>query len=214
MHLTFIRLNYYLQVFILCIFILALSNAALAGKKKYVSSLLEMRQNKVVMQQWDLSCGAAALTTLLKYQHGINTNERTVAKGLINRKEYQQNPDLLKRNQGFSLLDLKRYTQKIGLIGKGFGKLSLRDLLEKSPILISVNLSGYNHFVIFRGKLGNRILLADPAWGNRTLPLDIFKKSWIKYNNFGHVGFTVAMKQRTSFENQLKVTPSDFVALQ
>ncbi len=35
-----------------------------------VKSLLEMRQERTVIQEWDLSCGAAALATLLNYQHG------------------------------------------------------------------------------------------------------------------------------------------------
>lgn len=198
---------------LLWLFIVGLSNVALANKKEHVTSLLEIRQNKVVIQQWDLSCGAAALTTLLKYQHGVNTNEKEVAAGLIQRQEYQKNPELLKQHQGFSLLDLKRYTNKIGLIGKGFGKLTFDDLLTMAPILVPINLSGYNHFVIFRGKSGNRILLADPAWGNRTIMLEDFNKAWIKYNHFGHVGFTVTGKQPSKFENQLKITQKDFVTL-
>jgi hypothetical protein len=40
------------------------------------------------------------------------------------------------------------------------------------PIIVSLNLLGYNHFVIFRGIKGNRVLLADPAWGNRTLLIE------------------------------------------
>ena len=35
-----------------------------AGERPPVRSLLEMRRDNVVIQEWDLSCGAAALTTL------------------------------------------------------------------------------------------------------------------------------------------------------
>ena len=42
-----------------------------------------MRQDGVTVQQWDLSCGAAALATLLKYQHDDPVSERDIAKGLI-----------------------------------------------------------------------------------------------------------------------------------
>lgn len=202
----------HLRLLSLCTLITATSSA-LSNENQHVTSLLEMRQDKVVMQQWDLSCGAAALTTLLKYQHGIDTDEKTVTKGLINRKEYIQNPDLLKIRQGFSLRDLKRYTQQVGLIGKGYGKLKLNDLQKMAPILVPVNLSGYNHFVIYRGRQDNRVLLADPAWGNRTLLVDAFIKAWINFPSLGHTGFTVASQGKSSFQNQLTPSPTDFVSI-
>ena len=193
-------------------FIFFLLNISIFAKENQrVVSLLEMRQDKVVMQQWDLSCGAATLTTLLKYQHGIDTDEKTVAKGLINRKEYINDPDLIKRHQGFSLLDLTRYTKKIGLQGKSYGGLSLEDLSVFAPILIPINLKGYNHFVIFKGRLGNRVLLADPAWGNRTLLVDDFNKAWIKFPKIFHVGFVVSNPNSdVTFVNQLTAKKSDF----
>lgn len=185
-----------------------------ATERREVTSLLEMRQEKVVIQQWDLSCGAATLTTLLKYQHGIDIDEKTVAKGLINRKEYIEDPNLIRRRQGFSLLDLKRYTEKIGLQGKSYGGLSLKDLIKFSPILIPINLKGYNHFVIFRGKVGNRVLLADPAWGNRTLTIEKFNKAWINFPKISHVGFIVSNHNSSRyFKNQLTATKNDFVIL-
>ena len=193
-----------------------LLNTPILGESKPIMSLLEMRQDKVVIQQWDLSCGAAALTTLLKYQHNINTDEKTVAKGLINRKEYINDPELLQRREGFSLLDLKRYTKKIGLQGKAYGKLTLKDLLNFAPVIVPINLSGYNHFVIFRGKIRNRVLLADPAWGNRTLFVDDFNKAWINFPKFGRVAFTVINSEADLddlFNNQLINTAANFSLL-
>ena len=35
-----------------------------------VRSLLEIRRSGVVVQKFDISCGAAALATILRYQHG------------------------------------------------------------------------------------------------------------------------------------------------
>jgi len=196
--------------------IFAALNSPLLAKEKPVVSLLEMRQDKVVMQQWDLSCGAAALTTLLKYQHGISTNEKTVAKGLIAREEYIKDPNLLQQREGFSLLDLKRYTKQIGLHGKAYGKLTLNNLVNFAPILVPINLSGYNHFVVFRGKINNRVLLSDPAWGNRTLFVNDFDKAWINFPKFGRVGFTVTDPEANLedlFENQLVNTTADFSIL-
>ena len=57
----------------------------LAAERGPVKSLLEMRRDRVVVQKWDLSCGAAALATLLNYQHGDPVPEREIAKVLIQR---------------------------------------------------------------------------------------------------------------------------------
>jgi predicted double-glycine peptidase len=35
-----------------------------------VRSLMQLRNDRVVRQQWDLSCGAAVVATLLTYQLG------------------------------------------------------------------------------------------------------------------------------------------------
>lgn len=197
------------------LFFIILNTPLLAEERRPVVSLLELRQDKVVMQQWDLSCGAAALTTILKYQHSIDTTEKIVAKELISRREYIDDPNLLKRRQGFSLLDLKRYTKKIGFKGGSYGKLSLNDLLAFAPVITPVNLNGYNHFVIFRGKIGNRVLLADPAWGNRTLSVRAFNKAWIDFPKIGRVGFIVSNpnNKKSKPVNQLAITADDFTVL-
>jgi predicted double-glycine peptidase len=170
--------------------ILAASTCAAA--REPVRSLLEIRRDKVVVQDFDVSCGAAALATLLTYQHDDPVPEREIVRGLMARKEYLDDPKLVRRNQGFSLLDLKRYAVGRGYQGLAFGSLRLADLVERAPVMTPVSLNGYNHFVIFRGLQGNDVLLADPAWGNRTMPVEEFKAAWIEYPKFGKVGFVVA----------------------
>lgn len=165
---------------------------AQAGEMRPVESLLEMRQRNVVVQEWDLSCGAAALTTVLNYQHDDPVTEREVAIGLMKRAEYVDNPTLVQLREGFSLLDLKRFTDARGYDGVGYGKLKLIDLIERAPVIVPIRTNGYNHFVIFRGVAGNRVLLADPAWGNRTMLKDEFEELWISYPKIGRVGFVVA----------------------
>jgi predicted double-glycine peptidase len=182
---------------------------ALAGSA--VKSLLELRRDKVVVQQWDLSCGAAALATILNYQHGDPVSEREIAEGLIEREEYIAQPDLVRLRQGFSLLDLKRYVDDRGYQGLGFGRMSVDDLIAQAPVMVPLDLHGYKHFVVFRGARGNRVLLADPAWGNRTMLVDRFEDAWINYPEFGRVGFVVANPKGASTPNRLAPLPRDFV---
>jgi len=185
----------------------------ITANRQPVQSLLEMRQDRVVVQKWDLSCGAAALATILNYQHQDPVQEKEIAKALIQRKEYIDDPSLVLAREGFSLLDLKRFVDKRGYQGLGFGKLELADLIERAPVMVPVNLAGYNHFVIFRGVKNNRVLVADPAWGNRTFLLEKFLDIWIEYPKFGKVGFVVMTKDSTNIENQLAPHPKDFVFL-
>jgi predicted double-glycine peptidase len=178
-----------------------------------VRSLLEIRRDRVVVQEWDLSCGAAALATLLNHQLDDPVSEREIALGLMHRAEYVADPTLVIRRWGFSLLDLKRYVVQRGYAGIGYGQLELADLIDLAPAIVPINVAGYNHFVVFRGLHGNRVLLADPAWGNRTMTVDQFEDAWLRYAGLGRVGFVVAHADGTLPPNQLAPLPADFVFL-
>lgn len=191
---------------------LSLLSAAWAESRP-VKSLLEMRHENVVIQKWDLSCGAAALATLLRYQHGDQVTEKDIAVSLMKREEYIRNPKLVRVREGFSLLDLKRNAEARGYEGNGYGKLQLKDLAAKAPLIVPITTNGYNHFVIFRGMYGDRALLADPAWGNRTMLLQEFMERWIDYPSLGRIGFTVQRRDKAPPPNQLKPRTSEFVIL-
>ena len=178
-----------------------------------VRSIIEMRHQNVVLQQWELSCAAAALATILRYQHGVPVTERSVALGLIDRQEYLANPDLVRIRQGFSLLDLKRYVDGLGYEGIGLGQLALPDLFERAPIIVPVNLQGFPHFVVFRGGTKNSVLLADPAFGNITISKDKFLNGWINYKDIGHVGFVVTQAGALAPPGGLSAHALDFVIL-
>jgi uncharacterized protein len=227
-----------------------------------VRSLLEMRREGVMIQNWDLSCGAAALAILLRYEFGEPVTEKEIARGLMRRSEYVAHPELLQVREGFSLLDLKRYVESYGVQpaasyllrkkkplrsnagglppatsrkasrsakrstsapariasiykGEGLGQLGLNDLIERAPIMVPINALGYNHFVVFRGVIGNRVLIADPAWGNRTMTIDKFQRLWLDYGEpMGHVGFVVARADRRKPLNSLQPKPSEFVMVE
>jgi len=183
-----------------------------------VQSVLEIRHERVMIQKWDLSCGAAALATLLRYQFGEPVTEKEIAGALMGRAEYVEHPDLIQVREGCSILDLKRYVQSYsggGLYtGEGLGQLDLNDLIERAPLMVAVNALGYNHFVVFRGVMGDRVLVADPAWGNRTMTIDKFQRMWLDYGEaIGHVGFAVERANGQKLPNRLRPKPSDFVML-
>ena len=189
------------------------ATSALADGARHVRSLLELRQRNIVLQQFDLSCGAAALATILRYQHGESLTERDVAIGLISRDIYIEDPDVIRARGGFSLLDMNRYTERLGYDGGALGSVTYDDLLDLAPAIVPVRLHGYNHFVVFRGAFEDNVVLADPAFGNRTMSRHRFIESWIEYADIGHVGFIVERKDGLIPPNRLEPKPSDFVTL-
>ena len=183
-----------------------------------VESLQEQRSHNVILQQWELSCAAAALATVLRYQHGVPVTERIVALGLINRPEYLANSELLRIRQGFSLLDMKRFIDRLGYMGQGLGQMTFNDLLQYAPVIVPINSHGYPHFVVFRGATSTHALLADPAFGNTTLSKSDFFDSWIDYRDLGHVGFVVIndinQVDGVSPPGRLRARPSEFPLMQ
>jgi len=179
-----------------------------------VKSILETRHENVVLQNYDLSCAAAALATVLRYQYGVPATEHSVALGLINRQEYLVNPGLVRLRQGFSFFDMKRFVDGLGYEGLGLGQLNFSDLLEHVPIIVPVNLQGYPHFVVFRGATTHRVLLADPAFGNITITVDKFIDGWIEYRNIGRAGFLVRKNGDLAPPGRLSARPSEFVFFQ
>lgn len=147
-----------------------------------VRSLLEFRDDKLVRQQWDLTCGAAAVATILTYQLGDPVTERQAAAGMLRVGDIR----LVRARLGFSLLDLKRYAAARGFAAAGYGNVSLDELLAMAPAIVPIRVHKFGHFVIVRGRVGDRVLVADPAFGNRTMTIDAFRHAWTS-----QVGFVV-----------------------
>ncbi len=142
---------------------------------KSVRSFHEIRQAQVVRQRWDLSCGSAALSTLLTHYHGDPTTETEVVVAILHRTD----PVRVRARGGFSLLDLKRFVEARGYEGKGYADLGLGDLLEFGvPAIVPVRFKGYDHFVVFRGVMGDRVVLADSAYSNLTMRIGRFLEIW------------------------------------
>ena len=145
-----------------------------ADTHRPVRSLLEIRAENVVLQKWDASCGAAALATILNYQHGHRISEESVARGMLRRTD----PLRVKYRGGFSLLDMKRFADGLGFEADAYRELDAEALDKMAPAIVPVVLNGYPHFVVYRGRVGGSVLLADPGFGNRVMPEDRFTQVW------------------------------------
>ena len=84
----------------------------------------------------------------------------------------------IQERQAFSLLDLKRYAVAKGYKAEGY-RVGFQDLVDfGKPVIIPIEPLGYKHFVVFRGIRGDRVYLADPAFGNITMRFPHFLYAW------------------------------------
>jgi uncharacterized protein len=140
---------------------------------KPVRSMRDIRYSHIVSQQYDYSCGAAALATLLRYGYGIDIPETE----LIRRMMVFSTPEVVVKN-GFSMLDMKKFVETIGLRGRGF-RVNTDALYHlQIPVLVLMNIDGYEHFVIVKHAENGRVFIADPALGNRIVLEGDFSKTW------------------------------------
>jgi predicted double-glycine peptidase len=145
------------------------------GQRGPVRSLQEIRQEGVIIQKWDTSCGAAALATVLTYSLHDPVSEREVASGMLRMTE----PLKIKYQGGFSLLDMKHFAELRGFKGVGYRKLTLDSLLRLNSPIVPIIQYGNPHFVVVRGLHSrSRLSIADPGFGNRTISVEDFVDVW------------------------------------
>lgn len=140
-----------------------------------IRSLKEIREQGVVMQKWDNSCAAASIATVLTYGFKDPVTERFAAEKMLEQTE----PKKVRAQGGFSLLDLKNFVESRGFVGNAYKNLAIDDLGVFHAPIVPINIKGYNHYVVFNGVAIDHVHLADPAFGNRRLPIADFEKIWV-----------------------------------
>ncbi|MFZ2296566.1 MAG: C39 family peptidase [Polaromonas sp.] len=138
-----------------------------------VTSIKQARLSSTLLQQFDFSCGSAALATLLTHHYGMPVSESTVFDYM-----YRNGDQPKIRREGFSLLDMKRFLQAQGFEADGFEQPLEKLVDARLPAIVLINESGYLHFVVIKGLRGDRVLIGDPANGTRAVPRAAFEASW------------------------------------
>jgi uncharacterized protein len=139
-------------------------------------SLKDLRDQYVVKQQLDYSCGAAALATLMRYYFNEPTSEHEILRLLVARLNADERR--ARETRGFSLLDLKYAAEALGYQAAGF-KLTIADLAKlAAPVIVFVRPLDYEHFAVLRGVSEGRVFLADPARGNVRMSIGRFLGEW------------------------------------
>ena len=194
------RLGLLRRAFALLALVLATSVAD-AGGTGAAAGLATGRGDKVVRQQWDFSCGAAALATILTWQQGDPVTEQEVVAGLLKSTSVAR----VNERHGFSLLDLKRYAEARGYLAYGYGEVTMDDLVGLGPAIVPIRVPGGHHFVVFRGVRAGWVLIGDPARGTRLMPADAFKDAWADRE-----AFVLRRTDGAKPPDELTASPADF----
>ena len=139
-----------------------------------VTRLKEARFQATTRQQFDFSCGSAAMATLLTHHYGYPVSEQSVFEEMFTRGNQEKI-----RREGFSMLDMKTYLNAHNFQGDGF-ELPLNKLLESGlPAIVLISEKSYQHFVVIKGMRDGRILLGDPSSGTRAISRSRFENLWV-----------------------------------
>src|SRR5438046_10739603 len=80
-----------------------------------VESFQEKKYKATLAQQYDFSCGSAALASLLTYNYNIPVNEQDVFKDMFDNGDKKVIDEY-----GFSLLDINNYMTRHGFVSTGY----------------------------------------------------------------------------------------------
>jgi uncharacterized protein len=148
----------------------------LVRTKQPVRSWKQLRDQNIIIQKFDYSCGAGALATLMRYYFGDDVGEDEILLSILGSMSDEDVRD--REKNGLSLLDLKRCAEQRGYQAVGV-KLNYASLPKlKGPVLIHLEREDYKHFAVLKGTRGDRIYLADPSRGNIRMSVDRFAKEW------------------------------------
>lgn len=142
----------------------------------WVGNYIRIKQQNIVMQRRDYSCGAAALATITKYYWEDNVNEDLFLRALDHILTDEEIKDRIEN--GLAMSDLRRAAVAVGYQAI-VGRLTFEKLTEsKVPLIVGISPGGHDHFVVYRGTDFDWVYVADSIRGNVRLPVADFRKQW------------------------------------
>jgi predicted double-glycine peptidase len=174
-----------------------------------VKSWKTLQREHIVMQQYDYSCGAAALTTLIVHYFQDQKTEQQVLNAIFERLQRAPNSQKLiedRMKNGLSLLDLQQVAADLGY-QSAVAKITLEQVRKlKAPVVVRIIKNDFKHFVVLRGIVEDRVFLADPIRGHLRMSEEEFVKQWNGVALFlGKEGFGLPKDHPLTIRNQSPV---------
>ena len=141
----------------------------------------DQRDDRVVKQELDYTCGAASLATILNeyYSHEVSEQDILTAIDIDNKLS-------------LSFLDLTRYAESIRYTAYGYQLdfSRMKQVLHETgaPLLAYVKIKNQDHFLVIRDidETGN-VYVADPSTGNATYKHHDFIRIWQQFSQEGRI---------------------------
>jgi len=180
----------------------SVSNGVEGRARIAVTSWRDMPFKTIVRQQYDFSCGSAAVATLLTYHFERPTTEREAFLAMYEIGDKEK----IKR-EGFSLYEMKLYLESIGYRADGF-RVTL-DRLQRIgvPAIVLITWRNYKHFVVVKGVRDDHVLIGDPVRGLKVIPRDEFMTYWTDGIVFAIHNADFIAKQHFNNEGEWKGRP-------
>jgi len=145
------------------------------SKTRKIATWKDRRDENVVMQKYDFSCGTGSLATLMRYCFGDDVEEKKLILDFLKSLTEEEKISITKN--GFSMLDLKSLAEQ-----KGYQVYIVNSTVKllklNRPMLVYLETKDFKHFAVFRGVREDRIFLADPSRGNVRMSIRGFLKEW------------------------------------
>lgn len=165
-----------------------------------IKSWKELRDERVVKQKLDYSCGPASVATLLTYYYNHPISEQQL---------------ILKLNQwnAASFSDISRILPDYGYkaIGLALNAEQLRKI--KVPAIVYLRHNGQDHFSVLKGVNEDNVYLADPSWGNIRFRWSKFMSMWETRSDDAQKGKILLIVPNTTSLAEAE-TSKDFFSLQ
>ncbi len=145
------------------------------GVQVSVKSWKALRDEHIVKQDLDYSCGAASAATIMNSFYGLNVTE----KELLDFMKHEGHDD-----GAASFQDLSDVVAEYGMKGMGMA-LGFEELKKlKVPAIAYMKYRENDHFSVIRGvSEDGTVLLGDPSWGNRKFTKHQFLSMWETRND-------------------------------
>ena len=154
----------------------------------------ELRNEGVVRQQFDFSCGAASMATVMRHFYRLDVGERQIVKDVLDAKGVGTEAKKLEASDfALSFADLADYAAAKGF--KGIGMAMDIETLKKLnvPVIIYIKIRSFEHFTVFRGIGDEFVHLADPSFGNMKVKLSKFKEMFYQREDLKYPGRVLAI---------------------
>jgi len=156
---------------------------------KTIEPPTDISNHQIITFKDDLSCGSAALATILKFSFDLDVNEQNVIKGLVKYGD----KETIEKKDAFSFYDMKYFLAAIGYTGTGYiieGTISPKQFREddfdsiRNRAIIPIVIDGYAHLTVYRSFDNQLVYLGSPLYGNICMSFDDLRKVIIKNSIF------------------------------